>query len=155
MKLQVRSGDVVAGTLLWAMAAIIIQHSTTWPTSGDVAGDPTVFPRALAAIMVASGLALFLLRRPAPDRDEGTGELKTLRTLILVGFTMLMALALETLGLVTAGIIYVFAAQRLAGAPWRKALPFAIGAPIAIWLVFVTVLHVPLPKGEIWLWLFS
>ena len=155
MKLQVRSGDAVAGTLLWVMAAVIVQQSTTWPSSGDVAGDPTVFPRALAAIMFASGLAFFILRRPPPDREEGTGELRTYRTLFLIGLTMLMALSLETLGLVTAGIVYVFAAQRLAGAPWRKALPFAIGAPIAIWLVFVTVLHVPLPRGEIWQWLFS
>jgi putative tricarboxylic transport membrane protein len=155
MKLQVRSGDAVAGTILWAAAAIIVQQSTTWPASGDVAGDPTVFPRALAAIMVACGLALFLLRRPAPDREGGTSELKPSRTLMLVGATILLALSLETVGLVPAGIIYVLAAQRIAGAPWRIALPFAIGTPIVIWLVFVTALHVPLPRGEIWLRFFS
>lgn len=155
MKLQMRSGDIVAGTVLWAMAAVIVQQSTTWPSAGDVAGDPTVFPRALAAIMFACGLALFALRRPPPDKEEGAGELTPSRTLVLVGVTMLLALALEPVGLVPAGIVYVLVAQRIAGAPWRIALPFAIGAPIVIWLVFVTALHVPLPRGEIWLWLFS
>jgi hypothetical protein len=155
MKLQVRSGDAVAGTILWAAAAVIVQQSTTWPASGDVAGDPTVFPRALAAIMFACGLALFLLRRAGPDREGGAGELKPSRTLILIGVTVLLALSLETVGLIPAGIIYVFLAQRIAGAPWRKALPFAIGTPILIWLVFVTALHVPLPRGEMWQWLFS
>jgi putative tricarboxylic transport membrane protein len=155
MKLQARSGDVVAGTILWAMSAIIIQQSTTWPVSGDVAGNPTVFPRALALIMFVCGLALFIFKRPPPDREEGTGELKPLRTLMLAGVTVLLASSLETVGLVPAGIAYVFIAQRLAGAPWRKALPFAIGAPVLVWLVFVTALHVPLPRGEIWQWLFS
>ena len=32
-----------------AMAATIVWQSTTWPVAGDVAGNPTVFPRALAA----------------------------------------------------------------------------------------------------------
>jgi hypothetical protein len=155
MKLQVRSGDAVAGTILWAMAAVIVQQSTTWPVAGDVAGDPTVFPRALAAVMFACGLALFVLRRPAPEREGGTDGLKPMRTLMLVSVTVLLALSLETVGLVPAGIVYVLVAQRLAGAPWRKALPFAIGTPIAIWLVFVTALHVPLPRGEIWQWFFS
>ena len=68
-----RSGDIVAGTVLWAMAAIIVQQSTTWPVAGDVAGDPTVFPRALAVIMFACGLRS--LRLPPPgSRRRGRNE---------------------------------------------------------------------------------
>jgi hypothetical protein len=150
-----RSGDAVAGTILWTVAAVIVQQSTTWPASGDVAGDPTVFPRALAAIMFACGLALFVLRRPAPEKAGETGGLTPSLTLAAIGATVLLAMSLETLGLVPGGIVFLLVAQRIAGAAWRVALPFAIGTPIVIWLVFVTALHVPLPRGEIWQWLFS
>jgi hypothetical protein len=155
MKPQKRSGDVVAGTILWTMAAVIVQQSTTWPVAGDVAGNPTVFPRALAAIMFVCGLALFVFRRPAPERAGGAGELRPLLTLAAVGATVLLALSLEPFGLVPAGIAFLLVAQRIAGAPWRSALPFAVGTPVVIWLVFVTALNVPLPRGEIWLRLFS
>ena len=145
-----RSGDLVAGAILWTMAAVIVQQSTTWPVAGDVAGNPTVFPRALAAIMFACGLALFVLRRPTPEGVGGAGELRPLLTLAAVGATVLLAVSLEPIGLVPAGIVFLLVAQRIAGARWRVALPFAIGTPILIWLVFVTFLHVPLPRGEIW-----
>ena len=150
-----RSGDIVAGTILWTMAAIIVQQSTTWPVAGDVAGDPTVFPRALAAIMFACGFALFVFHRPPPEGAGGTREHRPVLTLAAVGATVLLALSLEPFGLVPAGIVFLLVAQRIAGAPWRSALPFAVGTPILIWLVFVTALNVPLPRGEVWLRLFS
>ncbi|MCC6195357.1 MAG: tripartite tricarboxylate transporter TctB family protein [Burkholderiales bacterium] len=153
---QRRSGDIVAGTVLWAMAAIIVQQSTTWPIAGDVAGNPTVFPRALAAIMFGCGLVLFVFRRPAPEEDAaGMGARSPVLTLATVGATVLLAVSLEPFGLVPAGIAFLIVAQRIAGAPWRSALSFAVGTPILIWLVFVTALSVPLPRGEVWLRLFS
>ncbi len=155
MRPRKRSGDIVAGTVLWAMAATIAQQSTTWPVAGDVAGNPTVFPRALAAIMFACGFALLVLRRPTPEGAQGTGEHRPVLTLAAIAATLLLALALEPFGLVPAAIVFLLVAQRIAGAPWRSALPFAVGTPILIWLVFVTALNVPLPRGEIWLRLFS
>jgi len=155
MKPRKRSGDIVAGTVLWAMAATIVQQSTTWPVAGDVAGNPTVFPRALAAIMFACGFALIVFRRPTPEGAAGTDEHRPVLTLAAVGATALLALSLEPFGLVPAGIVFLLVAQRIAGAPWRSALPFAVGTPILMWLGFVTALSVPLPRGEIWLRLFS
>ncbi len=150
-----RSGDLVAGAILWTMAAVIVQQSTTWPVAGDVAGNPTVFPRALAAIMFACGFALFAFRRAAPEGTGGAGERRPVLTLAAVGATVLLALSLEPFGLVPTGIVFLLVAQRIAGAPWRSALPFAVGTPVLVWLVFVTALNVPLPRGEIWLRLFS
>jgi len=151
MKPRKRSGDIVAGTVLWAMAATIVQQSTTWPVAGEVAGNPTVFPRALAAIMFACGFALFAFRRPPPESAEGMGDRRPVMTLAVIAATVLLALSLEPFGLVPAGVVFLLVAQRTAGAPWRSALPFAVGTPILIWVVFVTVLNVPLPRGEVWL----
>ena len=150
MKARKRAGDIVAGVVLWAMAATIVWQSTTWPVAGDVAGNPTVFPRALAAIMFVCGLSLFVFHRPIPEGAEGTSDHRPMLTLAAVGATILLALSLEPFGLVPSGIVFLLVAQRIAGARWRIALPFAIGTPILIWLVFVTFLHVPLPRGEVW-----
>ena len=95
---QKRSGVIVAGAVLWAMAATIAQQSTTWPVAGDVAGNPTVFPRALAAIMFACGCALFVFRRPPPEGAGGTGDYRPVLTLAAVGATILLALSLEPFG---------------------------------------------------------
>jgi hypothetical protein len=150
MKLRKRPGDLVAGAVLWAMGATIVQQSTTWPVAADVAGDPTVFPRALAALMFLSGFGLVAFRLSPPQAAEGSGEHRPSLTLTLVGVTALLALSLNALGLVLAGFLYLLAAQRIAGARWRVALPFAIGTPVLVWLLFVTALNVPLPKGELW-----
>jgi len=89
-------------------------------------------------------------RRPSPVDDEAPAGHRPLHTVYGLGATILLAVTLNPVGLIPAGFFYVFALQRLSGAPWRIALPFAIATPVAIWLIFATALHVPLPEGEIW-----
>jgi putative tricarboxylic transport membrane protein len=145
-----RPGDLIAGGILWVIATIIWWQSTTWPAAADVAGNPVVLPRIIAGIMVVVGLALILRRRPDPKEAVGGGRHRPRDTVLAVGATVALALVLDPLGLVAAGILYVLVLQRLVGAPWRIAVPFAVATPIAIWLVFVSALHVPRPVGEIW-----
>jgi putative tricarboxylic transport membrane protein len=107
-------------------------------------------PRVLAAIMALVGFVLVLRHRPDPDEADDSGSHRPFDTLVAVGATIALAFLLDPLGLIPAGVAYVLVLQRLVGAPWRVAVPFAVAAPIAIWLIFVTALHVPLPSGEIW-----
>jgi putative tricarboxylic transport membrane protein len=144
-----RSGDLIAAVILWAISAILWWETTTWPAAADAAGDPTVMPRALAIIMALAGLVLVIRTRPAPDEDDGGSSHRPLDTLLAVAATIGFALLLDPLGLIPAGMAYVLILQRLVGAPWRTAIPFAVATPIIIWLIFVTALHVPLPRGEI------
>lgn len=148
MPLARRPGDIVAGLLLWGLAALIWQQSTTWPEAG-FAGNPVVMPRALALIMAACGAALILRPRVAPEAPEGGGVPRPRDALLAAVVTVGLALLLETLGLILAGVLYIVVLQRIVGAPWKVALPFAVAVPVAIWLIFVTALHVPLPVGEI------
>lgn len=144
-----RPSDAVAGVLLWGIAALIWQQSTTWPDAADIAGDPVVMPRALAGVMALAGIALMVRTRPAPEAPEG-GRLRPMDTLLAAGATIGLALLLEPLGLIVAGAAYILVLQRIVAAPWRLALPFAVATPVAVWLVFVTALHVPLPSGSVW-----
>jgi hypothetical protein len=149
MRLAAPRGDIVTGAFLLTLAAVIAQQSTTWPLPADVAGDPRMLPRILAAIMAAAGLLLAFGRRPRPTREEG-GEIRPRQALLGVAVTMVFAALLEPLGVIVAGAFYLAAMQRLVGAPWRLVVPFALAVPIGIWLVFVTALHVPLPRGSLW-----
>jgi len=149
-------GDLVAGAVLWAAAAIIIQQSGTWPASGDVAGNPVVFPRALAGIMLLCGAALIFVRRPAPLSDDGpnTTESRPARALLMALAATILANTLDQVGLIVGGTVFLLVLQRLAGASWRTAVPFAVGTPFLMWLLFIKALKVPLPTGEIWARLF-
>lgn len=150
MTIARRAGDTVAAIILWILAAILWWQSTTWPPATDTAVSPTVMPRVLAAIMALVGFVLVLRRRPDPDEADDSGNHRPFDTLVAVGATIALAFLLDPLGLIPAGAAYVLVLQRLVGAPWRVAVPFALATPIAIWLIFVTALHVPLPSGEIW-----
>ncbi len=146
------TGDRVAGIALAAVAGIIWWQSTLWPTSGDVGGNPVVLPRILAGLMLAVGVALLLGRRAAPQSEDGdTSGHKPLHALAAIAVTILLAALFDWLGLIAAGIVYVAVLQRIVGAPWRIALPFAVAMPIVIWLVFYKGLSVPLPQGELWI----
>jgi hypothetical protein len=100
--------------------------------------------------MALVALVLVLRPRPAPEEAAEDAEARPFNTMLAVGATLALALLLEPLGLIVSGIAYVLVLQRLVGAPWRVALPFAIATPIVIWLTFATALHVPLPAGAIW-----
>ena len=150
MPIARRIGDLIAGSVLWSIAAVVWWQSTTWPAAADVAGNPVVLPRVLAGIMVVVGLALIIGRRPSPDEADGGADHRPRDALMAVGATVALAFLLDPLGLIPAGVAYVLVLQRLAGAPWRVAVPFAVCTPVAIWLIFATALHVPLPSGEIW-----
>ncbi|MBL8587900.1 MAG: tripartite tricarboxylate transporter TctB family protein [Methylobacteriaceae bacterium] len=142
------AGDIVAALVLASGAAVILQQSTTWPAAADVAGNPVVFPRMVAAIMLAVAALLVGLKLPAPDPDEAGAE-GARRIALAFLVTAALAAGLDTIGLVPGGFLYVLAMQRIAGAPLRLAAPFAIAAPIVIWLAFATALKVPLPWGRL------
>lgn len=142
-----QAGDIAAALALWIGAGVIAQQSTIWPQAADVAGDPTVFPRVVAGLM--AGLGLLLVARALPQSDEETDAAGLRRVLLALAATLALAASLEFLGLIPAGMIYVLALQRIAGAAMRTALPFAIGAPIVVWLCFATALKVPLPWGRV------
>ena len=143
-------GDAIAGVVLWSLAALVWWQSTTWPASTEVAGNPVILPRAFAGIMALVGLVLILRRRPLPEEAEESGDHRPLHALFAIGATAVLGVLLEPLGLIPAGILYVLVLQRMVGAPWRTAVPFAVATPVAIWLVFATALHVPLPSGQLW-----
>ncbi len=143
-----RVADLIAAGLLAGLAALAIWESTRWPEAAGFAGNPTLVPRALAAVMIVTslGLAIPTLRRPR----AGDGLATSGGAVVATGATFLLALSLPFLGVLGAGIPYLLALQRIGRTPWRMAIPVAVLTPVAIWLAFARGLNVPLPSGTLW-----
>lgn len=134
--------------MLVVLAAVTLWESTRWPPAVSFAGDPTLLPRALAALMVATALALVWFsprsaRQPAADAMIA-------KPLLGIGVTLGLAGLLPILGVIGAGVPYLLALQRLNGAAWRPAVTTSVLAPVLIWLAFAKGLNVPLPTGSFW-----
>ena len=143
-----RLADLIVAGVLAGLAALAIWESTRWPEAAGFAGNPTLVPRVLAALMVATalGLAIPALRRvEAEFGSESAGG-----AILATGATLLLAIALPFLGVLGAGVPYLLALQRIGRTPWRTALAVALLAPLAIWLAFARGLNVPLPSGTLW-----
>ena len=148
MEQESRAADLLAASVLVGLAALTIWESTRWPETAGFAGNPTLVPRMLAALMLATALGLAI---PALRRQGSTGDPAwTGGALLAAGATLVLAIALPFLGVLGAGIPYLLALQRIGRTPWRLALPVAIVAPLAVWLAFARGLNVPLPSGTLW-----
>ncbi|CAN5712536.1 tripartite tricarboxylate transporter TctB family protein [soil metagenome] len=120
-----------------------------WNLPRSFFSDPTgsrAFPLALAVLLTL--LALHLLLRPShtlvvwPDRAAWPALGITIVTLIAY------ALLLEPLGFVVATVIVFTALALVFRAALPKAAVAAVGATVALYLLFGIVLELYLPTGE-------
>lgn len=141
-----RGPDYAAAGILVVLAAVIVWESTRWPAAAAFAGNPTLVPHSLAALMVltAAGIAWFAGAGMPAEQGNATGAL------LAIGATAAMAALLPSLGLIGAGIPYLVALQRACGASMRSSMISAIATPIALYAVFAKGLNVPLPIGSFW-----
>jgi hypothetical protein len=147
-----RPADLIAAGALVALAAVIVWQSTLWPAAVAVSGNAVAMPRALAAAMLGSAVLLVLLRPPPRSAaDDAAG--RPLRAILGIAATIGLALLLQPLGLILAGIPYLLTLQAFGRAPGRLAFAVAIGMPVVIWIIFAMMLRVPLPAGLLSPWL--
>lgn len=145
----------IMAALFVAIGAIVIWDTTTYADA-----DSYVFPRTIAAVMIALSILLVIqwLIGWAPSRkDPGiAGALSVRRRVALVAAMVGAALLMPYLGFLLTGLI-AFAAILLTAmydpwTPYRLAVYPIAGAVIVggFYLLFSRVLQVPLPDGT-WL----
>jgi hypothetical protein len=135
-------GIVVAGAL---------QHDTGWGATGPGAG---YFPLRIGILLIAAALLLAgrALVAAVPGRFSEPGALR--RVVALFVPTALFGVAIAPLGTYLPMFVYLLWMSRVqARAGWPLALAFAIGTPLAFFLLFETWLTVPLAKGPVEEWL--
>lgn len=141
--------DRLAGAALAAFAIFVLWESRTLPFGTIRDPGAGAVPVLLAAILLVCSLAVVLRGATAPpvsavEWTEGRPAAA------ILGSCVFMALALERLGyrltiLITLLALLIFVERK----GWVVGAAFAIGFSLGSYLLFNTLLNVPLPQGPL------
>ncbi|MBI4572934.1 MAG: tripartite tricarboxylate transporter TctB family protein [candidate division NC10 bacterium] len=141
--------DIIAALLLLPVCLYVLYESGRWPLLPDL-GNPAWIPRGVAVcLLLAAGLLLVRALQgrslTLPSRLTGADRARVLWVAVLTGGYVIL---LERLGFIatTAPFLFGFGLV-LRERRWVRLLLFATVVPIAVYLLFDTALHVPLPRG--------
>ena len=143
------SADRIAGGVLITAAVAVGIEATTF----DVAflTDP-VGPKALpfvVAIMLAAGGGRTLAK--PRDAVELPGRSGLSRMAAALGVLLLYAILLPWIGFFLSTTAVVAGLGILFGGPWKGGLATGLTLSAALWLLFVALLSLPLPIGDLWI----
>jgi putative tricarboxylic transport membrane protein len=147
-----RSHDTIAAVLVAAVCIAYLWGAQGFqsPLVADPLG-PSAFPAILGwsgLILAAAQLILTWWGRHPPQGDEGSLR-SFLKPLVLFGLLVAYAFALEPAGYLLATFTFVLISFSMLGEPlWRGAL-IAAGFSGGFYYVFVHILKINLPAGEI------
>lgn len=139
--------DRVAGAVLAVFALFVLWQSRALPLGSLANPGPAYMPMALATLLLVGGLAIAVLDRDSPRLGSlAFGEWR--HAVAIFAACAFAALGLERLGYrLTILLVLVF----LLGVVERKSplvtVLFAAGLAAGTFLLFDTLLRVPLPRG--------
>lgn len=135
-------GDRILGLIILGLAIWYGWTAGSYQASfGDPLG-PAAFPQMLA--VPTALLAVFLILRPDPDPQWGVGG-QALRQVATVAVLLAYAFFLEDLGFILATALGSIAMSRLLGAGWTKSSVSGVVMAVALFVLFDTLLGLPLP----------
>ncbi len=144
MSVSTRSGESVIAALLCLLGLYVFWKALGMPAGTFSTPGPGFFPRAVGLLLALSAGGI-LLRRA--DRKAVShlvlGDIAGCGAVMLVAAFLFEPLgAVATLGLMAAAIC-----QLIGRGAWWKAVVFGVCTSICIWLFFIRLLGVQLPKG--------
>jgi len=155
----VRSGAGLAFTLL----IVAVLAAALWQSRnfGFRAG---LFPWAIGIPVLALAALLLALQLAGrqPSRTMGfagsdlgiSASEARRRTAVILGWIAGYLVAIWLLGFTLAGALCTFLSLKIGSRErWPVSLAMTAGMAAFIYVVFVRVLHVPFPPGELWVWL--
>ena len=151
--------DAVWGALLLLFGAIVLVHVQSFPTIPGQHVGPALFPGIVAAGLGVCGL--LLVRKGLAERraaagggDAWVGFAPWTRQgryvtafLLTIGVNVFYILAVDYLGFIIVGVIYLSVLFWIFGVTRKWILPIAIVVTLAIHYAFYHLLKVPLPWG--------
>jgi hypothetical protein len=126
--ISLKKVDIIVSLLVIPICLYVFYESARWPII-DGTGNATWVPRGDAFCLLAAGFLLLVkaLRGRSltiPSRLVGADRTRVLWIPYLFGFALVLG-------------------ER----KWSRLVLFAVGVPIATYILFSTALHVPLPRG--------
>lgn len=145
--------DRVAGALLALLGVAVGAEATTFDVMflTDPVG-PKALPLVSAGIFV--GVGVLLAARPGAGASWPSRPVLVRMAGAVAAFGVYAAL-LGPLGFVAATTATVASLSLLFGARWREAVGAATALSVVLWYLFVWLLGLPLPLGDVWeaLWM--
>jgi hypothetical protein len=142
-----RQGEGAVALALLALAAFVIWSGLRMPAGTVALPGPGFFPVALGVLLALVALAV-LARAVLAKATGGPVALGHRDVAVAIVSLMLAAALFEPLGalLTTAGFVALSVACYARLAWWRAAL-WGIVAALAVWLFFIRLLGLQLPRG--------
>jgi putative tricarboxylic transport membrane protein len=154
----VKLNDAVWGALLLLLSAALLVHVQSFPTIPGQQVGPALFPGIVAAALAVCAVLLVIkglaVRRAGHEGaswielDDWTREGRyVIAFLVTIGVNVFYILAVDWLGFLIVGTIYLSVLFAVYGVAPRWVLPIAIVVTLAIHYAFYKLLKVPLPWG--------
>lgn len=143
-------GDAAGGILLFLFGGVTVVLSLSMPLGSLRMAGPGMFPLALGILlMLLSGIWVLRCLLQGHAGSKGLSLSPVLRNVLPFVLAMAMyVLLLDTLGYPFTSLLLLLALFRLMGSrAWALNLAIALGVAGCSFLVFVSWLQVPLPRG--------
>ncbi len=146
---SMKKADILVSLAIIPICLYVFYESGSWPKQALI-GAPTLIPWGVASfLLVAAGIQLFraLTGRALTLEERLTGSNRR-RVIFAVLLTGGYAAFVSYVGFLITTFLYLTLFGLAAGEKrWVRLLPFAATVPVAIYLIFGTILNVPLPPG--------
>jgi putative tricarboxylic transport membrane protein len=153
-----RLNDAVWGVLLLVFSAVLLVHVQSFPRIPGQQVGPALFPGFLAVALAVCGALLVIrglaTRRAWGERAEWVAFAEWTRSgkhvlafVATIGVNVLYILAVDRLGFIPLGVIYLGVLFLVYGVPVKWIVPLAIVMTLGIHYAFYKLLKVPLPWG--------
>ena len=139
--------DILTGIFCIVFSLFFFGIATTFPHSPKIYNSPGIYPQALVILLFILAIALIFSgikkARKASPPIQASGDLAKplLISSILVGYLILLLNS----GFILATVIFLLLIYRLLGGSWRTGILFSVLLTLGEFLVFGSLLKVPLP----------
>ena len=139
--------DILTGIFCIAFSLFFFGFSTTFPQALKIYNSPAVYPQSLVILLFI--LAIILIASGIRQRSKTLPQVEKSRDLykpLLIAATLVgYLILLHATHFMAATIIFVLVLYRLLGGTWKGGIVFAVLLTIGEYLVFGSLLKVPLP----------
>ena len=146
---SMKKADILVALIIVPICLYVFYESGNWPKQALI-GAPTLIPRGVAAFLLIAAAMLFMraLKGRSLMLEEkliGTDRRRVIAGAVLTGA---YAVLLSYVGFLITTFLYLLLFGLVVGERrWLHLGLFAVLVPIAIYLIFATILNVPLPPG--------
>lgn len=146
---RMKAADIISAALIVPVVVWVFVESGQWPAP-EFIGGPALIPRVIALLLMAC--AAVLIWHALSGRSDVLEESLSRTKMVRVSGALLLCLgyaaALERIGFLASTMIFLFAFSIILGMrSWTRMAAYAVGLPIATYLLFQIFLKVPLPAA--------